>query len=240
MFYHPTKITTIFNPKRRRFITIGSGTSFPLLHYDSLVLICVYVIQKNFLLSDNRLRINKFIKQSYPCQLCAIFFFVLYFWLTPLVLTVSYSFSCEICVYPSIWRWLAHQYSSWSYNFKHVLLFFTSCFVCWSGILAFHWLSCCCQISSSESSFFFQIINQFLKVEALKLFAIYISLCSSQVCGAYLTAAMYVEYWCEEKFGSLSLGDPDFSYHDMVIHVIHSGSLNLQYFTQALPWFSLS
>lgn len=27
---------------------------------------------------------------------------------------------------------------------------------------------------------------------------------------------MYVEYWCEEKFGNLSLGDPDFSYHDMV------------------------
>ncbi|XP_013615184.1 PREDICTED: serine/threonine-protein kinase ATM-like, partial [Brassica oleracea var. oleracea] len=39
---------------------------------------------------------------------------------------------------------------------------------------------------------------------------------SAVVCGAYLTAAMYVEYWCEEKFGSLSLGDPDFSYHDML------------------------
>ncbi|XP_024013824.1 serine/threonine-protein kinase ATM [Eutrema salsugineum] len=37
---------------------------------------------------------------------------------------------------------------------------------------------------------------------------------SAVVCGAYLTASMYVEYWCEEKFGSLSLGDPDFSYHD--------------------------
>lgn len=69
-----------------------------------------------------------------------------------------------------------------------------------------------------------------MKVEALKLFAIYNSFLSSQVCGAYLTAAMYVEYWCEEKFGSLSLGDPDFSYHDMVIHVIHSGSLNYTIF----------
>ncbi|CAH2064912.1 unnamed protein product [Thlaspi arvense] len=39
---------------------------------------------------------------------------------------------------------------------------------------------------------------------------------SAVVCGAYLTASMYVEYWCEEKFGSLSLGDPDFSYHDML------------------------
>lgn len=37
---------------------------------------------------------------------------------------------------------------------------------------------------------------------------------SAVVCGAYLTASMYVEYWCEEKFGNLSLGDPDFSYHD--------------------------
>ncbi|EOA23378.1 hypothetical protein CARUB_v10016554mg [Capsella rubella] len=39
---------------------------------------------------------------------------------------------------------------------------------------------------------------------------------SAVVCGAYLTASMYVEYWCEEKFGNLSLGDPDFSYHDML------------------------
>ncbi|CAN8254904.1 unnamed protein product [Cochlearia groenlandica] len=39
---------------------------------------------------------------------------------------------------------------------------------------------------------------------------------SAVVCGAYLTASMYVEYWCEEKFGTLSLGDPDFSYHDML------------------------
>jgi ataxia telangiectasia mutated family protein len=41
---------------------------------------------------------------------------------------------------------------------------------------------------------------------------------SAVVCGAYLTASMYVEYWCEEKFGNLSLGDPDFSYHDKVLN----------------------
>ncbi|MCO5564113.1 hypothetical protein L7F22_017769 [Adiantum nelumboides] len=33
----------------------------------------------------------------------------------------------------------------------------------------------------------------------------------AQKCGAYFTSALYVEHWCEEKFGRLSLGDPDFS-----------------------------
>ena len=32
-----------------------------------------------------------------------------------------------------------------------------------------------------------------------------------QKCGAYFTSALYIEHWCEEKYGSLSLGEPDFS-----------------------------
>ncbi|KAH7439431.1 hypothetical protein KP509_04G060500 [Ceratopteris richardii] len=33
----------------------------------------------------------------------------------------------------------------------------------------------------------------------------------AQKCGAYFTSALYIEHWCEEKFGQLSLGEPDFS-----------------------------
>ncbi|PIA61953.1 hypothetical protein AQUCO_00200149v1 [Aquilegia coerulea] len=30
-------------------------------------------------------------------------------------------------------------------------------------------------------------------------------------CGSYFTSVMYVEYWCEEQFNGLTLGNPDFS-----------------------------
>ncbi|XP_022845090.1 serine/threonine-protein kinase ATM isoform X2 [Olea europaea var. sylvestris] len=33
-------------------------------------------------------------------------------------------------------------------------------------------------------------------------------------CGSYFTAVLYVEHWCEEHFGSLTLGSPDFSHHE--------------------------
>lgn len=33
----------------------------------------------------------------------------------------------------------------------------------------------------------------------------------AQKCGAYFTSALYVDYWCEENFGRLTLGEPDFS-----------------------------
>ncbi|XP_019058626.1 PREDICTED: serine/threonine-protein kinase ATM isoform X2 [Tarenaya hassleriana] len=39
---------------------------------------------------------------------------------------------------------------------------------------------------------------------------------SAVACGSYFTAFMYVEHWCEDQFGSLTLGDPDFSYSDML------------------------
>ncbi|KAI4341398.1 hypothetical protein MLD38_026128 [Melastoma candidum] len=37
---------------------------------------------------------------------------------------------------------------------------------------------------------------------------------SAVLCGQYFTSVMYVEYWCEEHFRSLSLGRPDFSPHE--------------------------
>ncbi|KAJ8427338.1 hypothetical protein Cgig2_030603 [Carnegiea gigantea] len=33
-----------------------------------------------------------------------------------------------------------------------------------------------------------------------------------QFCGLYFTAMMYVEHWCEDHFGNLTLGKPDFSH----------------------------
>ncbi|XP_059644264.1 serine/threonine-protein kinase ATM [Cornus florida] len=35
-------------------------------------------------------------------------------------------------------------------------------------------------------------------------------------CGAYFTAVLYVEHWCEEHFNSLTLGSPDFSQLDVL------------------------
>ncbi|XP_073145738.1 serine/threonine-protein kinase ATM isoform X3 [Henckelia pumila] len=35
-------------------------------------------------------------------------------------------------------------------------------------------------------------------------------------CGSYFTAVLYVEYWCEEHFNSLTLGSPDFSHHEVL------------------------
>ncbi|BBN18785.1 serine-protein kinase ATM [Marchantia polymorpha subsp. ruderalis] len=34
---------------------------------------------------------------------------------------------------------------------------------------------------------------------------------AAQQCAAYFTSVLYVEHWCEEKYGSLTLGPPDFS-----------------------------
>ncbi|KAJ7559328.1 hypothetical protein O6H91_04G079500 [Diphasiastrum complanatum] len=34
---------------------------------------------------------------------------------------------------------------------------------------------------------------------------------AAQQCGAYFTSALYVEQWCKENFGHLTLGEPDFS-----------------------------
>lgn len=36
-------------------------------------------------------------------------------------------------------------------------------------------------------------------------------LCILQICGSYFTSVLYVEHWCEEHFGNLTLGSPDFS-----------------------------
>eukprot|EP01018_Ginkgo_biloba_P024682 Gb_40159 [translate_table: standard] len=33
-------------------------------------------------------------------------------------------------------------------------------------------------------------------------------------CASYFTSVLYVEHWCEEHFGALTLGDPDFSHHE--------------------------
>ncbi|KAG0604904.1 hypothetical protein M758_9G018000 [Ceratodon purpureus] len=34
---------------------------------------------------------------------------------------------------------------------------------------------------------------------------------AAQRCAAYFTSILYVEHWCKDKFGSLTLGEPDFS-----------------------------
>ncbi|XP_022767135.1 serine/threonine-protein kinase ATM isoform X5 [Durio zibethinus] len=39
---------------------------------------------------------------------------------------------------------------------------------------------------------------------------------SAIICGSYFTSMMYVEYWCEEHFHSLTLGNPDFSNLEML------------------------
>ncbi|KAF5933201.1 hypothetical protein HYC85_029372 [Camellia sinensis] len=39
-------------------------------------------------------------------------------------------------------------------------------------------------------------------------------------CGAYFTAVLYVEHWCEEHFNTLTLGSPDFSHIDILPHHI--------------------
>ncbi|XP_052181201.1 serine/threonine-protein kinase ATM isoform X3 [Diospyros lotus] len=39
-------------------------------------------------------------------------------------------------------------------------------------------------------------------------------------CGAYFTAVLYVEHWCEEHFNRLTLGNPDFSHINMLPHHI--------------------
>ncbi|OMO81453.1 hypothetical protein CCACVL1_12414, partial [Corchorus capsularis] len=39
---------------------------------------------------------------------------------------------------------------------------------------------------------------------------------SAIICGSYFTSLMYVEYWCEEHFRSLTLGNPDFSDVEML------------------------
>ncbi|RDY13102.1 Serine/threonine-protein kinase ATM, partial [Mucuna pruriens] len=35
-------------------------------------------------------------------------------------------------------------------------------------------------------------------------------------CGSYFTSVMYVEYWCEEQFKTLTVGGPDFSHNEML------------------------
>jgi ataxia telangiectasia mutated family protein len=37
---------------------------------------------------------------------------------------------------------------------------------------------------------------------------------AAQRCGAYFTTVLYMENWCEETFGRLTLGEPDFSIND--------------------------
>ncbi|CAM6085267.1 unnamed protein product [Calypogeia fissa] len=37
---------------------------------------------------------------------------------------------------------------------------------------------------------------------------------AAQQCAAYFTSVLYVEHWCEESFGSVTLGPPDFSSDD--------------------------
>lgn len=40
-----------------------------------------------------------------------------------------------------------------------------------------------------------------------------------QRCAAYFTTVLYVEHWCEESFGGLTLGEPDFSNDDGVLSI---------------------
>ncbi len=42
-----------------------------------------------------------------------------------------------------------------------------------------------------------------------------------QCCGAYFTTVLYMENWCEETFGRLTLGEPDFSINDAVCLSTH-------------------
>ncbi|XP_052731781.1 serine/threonine-protein kinase ATM isoform X2 [Vigna angularis] len=35
-------------------------------------------------------------------------------------------------------------------------------------------------------------------------------------CGSYFTSVMYVEYWCEEQFKTLTIGGPDFPHNEML------------------------
>ncbi|XP_057988495.1 serine/threonine-protein kinase ATM isoform X2 [Hevea brasiliensis] len=39
---------------------------------------------------------------------------------------------------------------------------------------------------------------------------------SAVICGSYFTSMMYVEYWCEEHFNSLTLGHPDFAHVEVL------------------------
>ncbi|KAK7350621.1 hypothetical protein VNO77_09440 [Canavalia gladiata] len=39
---------------------------------------------------------------------------------------------------------------------------------------------------------------------------------SAASCGSYFTSVMYVEYWCEEQFKTLTVGGPDFSHNEML------------------------
>uniref|UniRef100_A0A2C9VS06 Serine/threonine-protein kinase ATM n=1 Tax=Manihot esculenta TaxID=3983 RepID=A0A2C9VS06_MANES len=39
---------------------------------------------------------------------------------------------------------------------------------------------------------------------------------SAVICGSYFTAMMYVEYWCEEHFSSLTLGRPDLAHIEVL------------------------
>jgi ataxia telangiectasia mutated family protein len=44
---------------------------------------------------------------------------------------------------------------------------------------------------------------------------------AAQRCGAYFTTVLYMENWCEETFGRLTLGEPDFSINDAVCLSTH-------------------
>jgi ataxia telangiectasia mutated family protein len=44
---------------------------------------------------------------------------------------------------------------------------------------------------------------------------------AAQRCGAYFTTVLYMENWCEETFGRLTLGEPDFSITDAVCLSTH-------------------
>lgn len=49
-------------------------------------------------------------------------------------------------------------------------------------------------------------------------------------CASYFTSVLYVEHWCEEYFGSLTLGDPDFSHHEQLpdhIAVLMTATTNI-------------
>lgn len=49
-------------------------------------------------------------------------------------------------------------------------------------------------------------------------------------CSSYFTSVLYVEHWCEEYFGSLTLGDPDFSHHEQLpdhIAVLMAATTNI-------------
>lgn len=90
--------------------------------------------------------------------------------------------------------------------------------MCCLGLLAFCWLSSSCAVSNCE--FIYHSLSHAFELSEITVFfhlyPLLFNLLCIQDCGSYFTAVLYVEHWCEEHFGSLTLGSPDFSHHETV------------------------